>query len=92
MARCWKRSGSIALRRGAGARPSRYVRVWKDAVPISIGESGGGDLTVFFAQYNPMSLDAARVRLEQIPAGTRLKWQLNGRHTPEIDAWVAADG
>ena len=26
----------------------------------------------------------------QIPAGTRLKWQFIMRHTPEVDAWVAA--
>jgi hypothetical protein len=68
----------------------QYSRVWADAVPISLGESGGGDLSVFFGQYGPMPLDAGRVRLLQLPAGTRLKWNLNVRHTPEIDAWVAA--
>jgi hypothetical protein len=67
----------------------QYVRVWADAVPVSIGESSGGDVNVSFAQYDARSLDTARERLLQLPAGSRLKWGLNP-HTPEIDAWVAA--
>jgi hypothetical protein len=68
----------------------QYIRMWAEAVPVSIGESGNGDVSVSFAQYEATSLDAARVRLRQVPAGTRLKWNLNARHTPEIDAWIAA--
>jgi hypothetical protein len=75
---------------GCRDQAGQYIRVWGDAVPVSIGESGGGELNVSFAQYYARSLDAARGRLLQLPSGTRLKWNINIRHTPEIDAWVAA--
>jgi hypothetical protein len=68
----------------------QYIPAWAQAVPISIGFSEGGDVSVMFAQYNARSLDAARARLMLLPAGTRLKWNPHMRHTPEIDAWVAA--
>jgi len=74
---------------GCRSNAEQYIRMWEGTLPVSIGESGGGDVSVSFAQYNARSLDAARVRLLQVPAGTRLKWQLNA-HTPEIDGWVAA--
>ena len=79
----------LCITSGCRDQAGQYIRVWREAVPVSIGESGGGDVTVSFAQYYARSLDAARARLLQIPAGTRLKWNLNA-HTPEIDAWVAA--
>jgi len=68
----------------------QYIAVWREAVPVSIGESEGGDISVMFAQYNARSLDAARARLLQVPAATRIKWNPHMRHSPEIDAWVAA--
>ncbi len=63
---------------------------WAEGPKVYLGESDAGDVSVGFAQYIEWSLDAARVRLLQVPAGTRLKWQLNIRHTPEIDVWIAA--
>jgi hypothetical protein len=80
----------LCITSGCRGQAEQYITVWADAVPVSIGESGGGDVSVWFAQYDARSLDAARVRLRQVPAGTRLKWNLNGIHTPEIDAWIAA--
>jgi hypothetical protein len=81
---------SFCITSGCREQAGQYIRVWGEMVPISIGYSGGGDLSLQFAQYYSTSLDAARVRLLQVPAGTRLNWHLNVRHTPEIDAWIAA--
>ncbi len=67
-----------------------YLRQWMETPKIYVGESDAGDVSASFAQYTDRSLDAVRVRLAQVPAGTRLRWQLNVRHTPEIDAWIAA--
>jgi hypothetical protein len=75
---------------GCRQQAEEYIRVWQEAVPVSIGESPGGDVSVSFAQYYPRSFDAARTRLLQLPAGTRMKWSFNIKHTPEIDSWVAA--
>ena len=72
------------------SQAAQYLPVWRDSVPVSIGVSDGGDVSVMLAQYNARSLDAARVRLLQLPAGTRVKWNPHMAHTPEIDAWVAA--
>jgi HEAT repeat protein len=74
---------------GCRSNAEDYIRMWEGTLPVSIGESGGGDVSISFAQYYERSLDAARARLMQVPAGTRLKWSINGR-SPEIDAWVAA--
>jgi hypothetical protein len=67
----------------------QYLRQWADGPKLYLGESDAGDVSAGFAQYIEYSLDAARLRLLQLPAGTRLKWNLNVRHTPEIDAWVS---
>jgi len=80
---------NLCIQSGCRSEVEQYIRAWGEAVPVSIGESGGGDVSVWFAQYNLTSLDAARGRLLQLPAGTRVKWNLNTR-TPEIDAWVSA--
>ena len=75
---------------GCRSNAEQDIRMWEGTIPVSIGQSSGGDVSVSFAQYNERSLDAARVRLMMVPAGTRLKWSINPGHTPEIDAWVAA--
>jgi hypothetical protein len=67
-----------------------YLRQWSEGLKVYVSESDAGDVDAGFGQYMERSLDAARVRLLQVPAGTRLKWHLNVRHTPEIDAWIAA--
>jgi hypothetical protein len=79
----------LCIQSGCRSQVEQYIHAWRDAVPVSIGESSGGDVSAWFAQYDSMSLDAARGRLLQLPAGTRLKWNLNA-HTPEIETWVAA--
>ena len=66
------------------------LRHWIEGPKVYVSESDAGDVDVGFAQYIESSLDEARVRLLQVPAGTRLKWHLNVRHTPEIDGWIAA--
>jgi hypothetical protein len=78
----------LCIQPGCRIQVEQYMHAWREAVPVSIGESSGGDVSVWFAQYDSMSLDAARERLLQLPAGTRLKWNLNA-HTPEIERWVA---
>ena len=75
---------------GCRSNAEQYIHMWEGTLPVSIGESAGGDVSVSFAQYTARSLDAARVRLLQVPAGTRLKWNIIMKHTPEIDGWVAA--
>jgi hypothetical protein len=80
----------LCITSGCRSEAETYIRQWGEAVPVSINESFGGDVSVWFAQYNAPTLDAARTRLLQLPAGTRINWQLNLKRTPEIDAWVAA--
>ena len=75
---------------GCREQAAQYLRVWEDAFPVSVRESDAGDVSVSFAQYYARSLDAAQARLLQLPAGTRLKWNLDVKHTAVIDAWVAA--
>jgi HEAT repeat protein len=79
----------LCITSGCRGQAEQYIAVWADAVPVSIGESGGGDVRVWFAQYNPTSLDAARARLLQVPAGTRLQWNPIRTHSTEIEAWMA---
>jgi hypothetical protein len=80
----------ICITSGCRSEAETYIRQWGEAVPVSINESFGGDVSVSFAQYLPTPINSARVRLLQLPAGTRINWQLNLKRTPEIDAWVAA--
>ncbi len=79
----------LCITAGCQSEAEEYIGAWRDAVPVSIAESNGGDVNVSFAQYLAMPLDAARVRLLQLPAGTRLKWQRDSL-TLEIDAWITA--
>lgn len=66
------------------------LRRWTETPKVLVGEDEAGGVIASFAQYTEYSLDAARARLMQIPAGTRLQWQFIMRQTPEVDAWVAA--
>lgn len=75
---------------GCRGETDGYLRLWTDTLKVYLSESDAGDVSVGFGQYTERTLDAARVRLLQVPSGTRLKWNINARHSPEIDAWVSA--
>jgi hypothetical protein len=67
----------------------QHLGEWKDTVTIWMGSSDAGNVGVSFAQYMGATLDAARARLLEVPAGSRLKWHFNVVDTPEIEAWIA---
>ena len=67
-----------------------YLRQWMETPKIYVAESDTGEVRAGFAQYLGYTLDAARERLMQIPAGTRVKWNSYIGHTPQIAVWIAA--
>ncbi len=72
---------SLCITSDCRSETGTYIRQWGEAVPVSIAESFEGNVGVSFAQYIPMSLDAARRRLLQLPRGSPAQMAAQFAHT-----------
>jgi hypothetical protein len=66
-------------------------RYWSQPLTLTVGQSNDGSFYFSLAQYSMRSLEGARRRLLQLPAGTQLAWKMTSwrnRPAPALEAWV----
>lgn len=86
-----ERAASLCITPEGCGQVAQARQYWSHPLQASVGQSSDGSFYFNLAQYEARSLEAARRRLLELPAGTRVNWKQTtweNRTSAVLDAWA----